>query len=88
MSWNYRIVKYGCGCGYGLHEVHYDAKGRETMMGDHPAGFVGDTAEEVRDALMLAKMDATRRPIFQEPKAWVTPERKRLAERFNSEVPG
>lgn len=79
MHWNYRIVKYACGTGYGLHEVHYGADGHESMMTERPAGFVGDTPEEVRSALMLAKMDASRRPVFEEPQEWVTPQRRRLA---------
>ena len=70
MSWNYRIVRYTDG-GCGLHEVHYDADGKAIRMIEKPAGFVGDTPAEVRSSLMTAKMDATRRPVFDEPKEWV-----------------
>jgi hypothetical protein len=66
MPWNYRIVKYADGDGYGLHEVYYREDG-EYAMTENPAGFVGDTPEEVVGALMMAKMDASRRPIFEEP---------------------
>lgn len=70
MSWNYRIVKYADGTGFGLHEVHYDSAGKETAMTERPAGFVGDTSEEIRGSLMMAKMDATKRPVFDEPAEW------------------
>lgn len=72
MSWNYRIVKYANGQGFGLHEVHYDKNGEEIRMTENPAAFVGDTPEDIRDALVFAKMDASRRPVFDEPKEWTT----------------
>ena len=70
MPWNYRIVKYADESGYGLHEVHYDKDGQEKSMTENPTYFTGDTPEEVRDGLMMAKMDATRRPVFDEPNDW------------------
>ena len=48
MSWNYRIVKYANGDGYGLHEVFYDAAGNPKSMTAEPAGFVGDTPGETK----------------------------------------
>ena len=70
MPWNYRIVRYADGSGFGLHEVHYDCNQKEIRMSAKPAAFVGDTAEEVRGALMMARMDAIRRPVFEEPDGW------------------
>lgn len=70
MSWNYRIVEYADGTGYGLHEVHYNADGDATTMTSSPAAFVGDSPEEIRGSLIMAKMDASRRPVFQEPDDW------------------
>ena len=70
MSWNYRIVKYANGSGFGLHEVHYNPNGKETSMTKEPAAFVGDTAEEVRSGVMMAKADASKRPVFDEPAEW------------------
>ena len=29
MTWNYRVVKYSDGSGYGLHEIYYDDDGVE-----------------------------------------------------------
>lgn len=58
--------------GFGIHEVHYDKDGKATSMSERPAAFVGDTPEEVRGSLMMAKMDATRRPVFDEPEDWST----------------
>ena len=72
MNWNYRIVRYADESGFGIHEVHYDKNGREIRMTEKPASFVGDTPEEVRDALVMAKMDASRRPVFEEPESWST----------------
>lgn len=70
MTWNYRIVRYANGSGFGLHEVHYSADGKETSMTENPAAFVGDTAIEVRSSLVMARMDAYRRPVFNEPPEW------------------
>lgn len=72
MSWNYRIVKYADGSGFGVHEVHYNSEGKESAMTKEPAAFVGDTAEEVRSGLMMAKADADRRPVFDEPAEWAS----------------
>jgi hypothetical protein len=72
MSWNYRIVKYADGTGYGLHEVHYDHDNKPIRMTKEPAGFAGDSPEEVRAALLAAKVDATKRTVFDEPEGWTT----------------
>ena len=74
MTWNYRIVKYADGEGFGLHEVHYDSDGKPIRMTERPAVFVGDSPEELRSSLMLAKFDATRRDVFDEPSEWVIEE--------------
>ena len=72
MSWNYRIVKYAHGPGFGLHEVHYDENGEAIRMTENPAGFVGDTEKELRDSFVLAVRDARGRPVFEEPQDWNT----------------
>ena len=72
MSWNYRIVEYADGDGFGLHEVHYNADGKEVSMTSRPAVFIGDTPEELREALMMASADARKRPVFKEPENWAT----------------
>ncbi len=72
MSWNYRIVAYANGQGYGLHRVHYDANGKEIKMGERPAWFAADTPGEVVTGLVMAKRDAIRHPIFDEPIEWNT----------------
>ena len=74
MTWNYRIVEYACGTGFGIHEVYYNAAGKEVSMTEQPAVFVGEEPEEVRGSLMMAKMDAHRRPIFKEPDDWLEDE--------------
>lgn len=63
-------MKYADGSGFGLHEVHYDSDGKESSMTKEPAAFVGDSPEEVRSAIMMAKMDAGKRPVFDEPQEW------------------
>ncbi len=70
MTWNYRIVEYADGTGFGVHEVHYNRAGREIRMTKKPAAFVGDSPEEVRSSLIMARTDAVRRAVFQEPKRW------------------
>ncbi len=70
MSWNYRIVQYANGSGFGLHEVHYDADGHPHSMTSDPTGFVGDTPGDIQGALMVARLDANRRPVFKEPENW------------------
>ena len=70
MSWNYRIVKYANGSGFGLHEVFYNAEGKEIKMTKNAAGFTGETPEDVRGGLLMAKADAHKRPIFEEPPQW------------------
>jgi len=80
VSWNYRIVQYADGTGFGLHEVYYNEDGTECAMTDKPAGFVGDSPEEIRGVLMMARADANKRPVFVEPDEWaaykLTPFRK------------
>lgn len=70
MTWNYRIVKYFAGDGYGLHEVHYDADGNAIRMTENPAAFVGDSPQEVVSSIVRARTDAMRRPVFEQPKDW------------------
>ena len=73
MTWNYRIVKYRDGSGFGLHEVYYDGQGEPENMTAEPADFVVD-AEEGPDgivrSLRMALVDAKRRGILDEPKEW------------------
>ena len=65
MSWNYRVIKYAEG-GYGLHEVYYDSDGEPLSMTEEPAGFVGDSVEELTASLMLARTDVRKRPVLNE----------------------
>ena len=73
MSWNYRVVRYHSGDGYGLHEVYYDNNGLEWGMTKEPAVFVcgpDEGVEGIRGSLMKAKLDAQKRPILDEPDIW------------------
>jgi hypothetical protein len=71
MSWNYRLVRYRDGSGYGLHEIFYDGDGQPTGMTEQPISFGCDRNEdavkEISEALTLALNDVTNRPIFDEP---------------------
>jgi len=71
MSWNYRIVEYEHGAGFGLHEVYYDDDGEPDAMSQHPAGFVGETVDELNEALTMAKR-AAERPVLKAPPGWLT----------------
>ena len=76
MTWNYRIVRYRSGEGYGLHEVFCNEVGEPYAMGEHPAGFVAHFDEgpgAVQEALRMAGTDARLRPILDEPEQWASP---------------
>jgi hypothetical protein len=73
MSWNYRIVKYKDGTGYGLHEVFYDKGGQPTGMGERPASFgcgEDEDPESIHKSLRKASADAIKRPTLIEPDQW------------------
>lgn len=68
--WNYRIVEYQDGSGYGLHEVYYDDDGQPWAMTEGAARFVCDRdegAEGIKESLLRARVDAIKRPVFKEP---------------------
>jgi hypothetical protein len=73
VSWNYRIVRYKNGSGFGLHEVYYDANGDAWGMTSDPAGFTCDLDEgpkSIVEQLLTARVDARKRPVFDEPETW------------------
>ena len=73
MSWNYRVVRYADGTGFGLHEVFYDADGQPWGMGENPARFVcdaGETPMEIVRTLAVARTDARLRGVLDEPATW------------------
>lgn len=70
MPWNYRIVEYRDGSGFGLHEVMYDNDGLPWSMTEEPATFTCDRDEGpngVKQSLLMARVDAIKRPIFKQP---------------------
>ena len=73
MSWNYRIVRYRDGSGFGLHEVFYDDDGEPWGMTEKPIDFAcrpEEGAEGIREQVALASLDAQRRPVLEEPEVW------------------
>jgi hypothetical protein len=73
MSWNYRIVRYRDNQGFGLHEVYYDSDGLAWTMTEKPASFVCDVdegAQGIKQSLLMARVDAIKRPVFDEPEVW------------------
>lgn len=70
MSWNYRVVRYKDGSGFGVHEVYYDGDGKATQMTERAVGFVGESVEEVSAAMRKARQEAFTRPVFDEPESW------------------
>ena len=81
MSWNYRLVKRLDGT-YGCHEVYYrgDDDGEAWAMSEKADGFVGETANEVTDALRNALDDCMTKPEFNEPETWAeSPHAARIA---------
>lgn len=72
--WNYRIVKYKSGDGYGLHEVYYDDSGAAWSMTSNPVSFgcdLEDGPEGVLASMRLALQSAESRDVFDEPKKWL-----------------
>lgn len=72
MTWDYRIVRYHNGSGFGLHEVYYGEAGEPIRMTAEPAGFVAD-AEEGPGAIIRALQRALKGagpPVFDEPAEW------------------
>ena len=69
-TWNYRIVKYADGSGYGMHEVYYNKRGRATHMTAEPVGLYGVTLAEMFAVIRRASGSALMRPVFHEPKKW------------------
>ena len=65
MSWNYRIIQYADGDGFGLHEVYYDRNWEVTAWTEE-AIVVGDTVKEINDSLLRMRVDAKNRPVFIE----------------------
>ena len=58
MTWNYRIVRYKDGSGFGLHEIYYDKDGKAYGMTEGAARFYGDRPEEITESLLMAIKDA------------------------------
>ncbi len=69
-TWNYRVVSYRDGSGYGPHEVYYDDNALPWGMTQEPAKFCFDSEQDVINALKKALRDAQKRPIFREPAIW------------------
>jgi hypothetical protein len=71
MSWNYRIVKYHDGSGYGIHEVYYGDDGQLVSRTEEPIGDVHSSAflckEDLLDVLM--KLEDYPEPL-DEPETW------------------
>jgi hypothetical protein len=71
--WNYRIVHHVSVVGeeevshYALHEVFYGDDGCVTGYTENPITFVGDTREEVVEALRVALKDAEERSVYEPP---------------------
>ena len=58
MSWNYRIMKHNDDDGpwYGVHEVHYNAKGEIVYWTEDPT-IEGDTVVEVIESIRMMLTD-------------------------------
>lgn len=73
MTWNYRIVRYPNNEGFGLHEVYYDSDGQPWGMTEDAVRFVCSAEEGtagIVDSLLTARVDASRRPVFDVPDVW------------------
>jgi len=70
MNWNYRIVKYKNGSGFGLHEVFYNKEGATSGITESPVKFAGDTPQAIREDLELALRDVSKNQLLVEPDVW------------------
>ena len=73
MSWNYRIVRYLDGRGFGLHEVFYDENGLPYGMTESPCAFVCGPDERPRGvvaSLEDALLGLSGRVPLDEPEVW------------------
>jgi len=76
VAWNYRIVKYRDGSGFGLHEVYYDEAGLPWGMTERPCGFACYADEDPRGSIIGQLKRAIRdvrlrsQEILEEPKEW------------------
>lgn len=73
MEWNFRIVRYHDGSGYGLHEVFYNDDGVPVSMTEKPDGFAADPdegPESIIEQLDAARRDAVNQPVLDEPEKW------------------
>lgn len=68
--WNYRIIRHvkeepsgGHYEWFSIHEVYYDKDGKPNGCTVDPVGPTGDTAEEVRRALLMMLSD-TGKPVL------------------------
>lgn len=66
MSWNYRIVQYEDGSGFGLHEVYYDEQGHPTSMTQRPCSFFSEDVRGLRDSMVLARGGVMHQPVVHE----------------------
>jgi hypothetical protein len=65
MTWHYGIVKHETsisGVWFGLHEIYSDPHGQTCDA----VAFIGDTREEVIEALEMALRDARKWPVENE----------------------
>jgi len=73
MTWNYRVIRYFDGRGFGLHEVYYDDQGRPWGMTCEACRFVVDAGEDVAGIIKSLKMalkDTREFPVLDEPEKW------------------
>lgn len=72
MSWNYRVVRYLHGGGFGLHEVYYRDDGVAYGMTERPCGFACWEADGITALRLNLEQAAAAcyRPVFDEPAEW------------------
>lgn len=71
MTWNYRIIHYRNGGGYGLQEVFYDADGEPWGMASAEFNSHEDEGPDaVIGALYDAIDDGRQREVLEEPETW------------------
>lgn len=71
--WNFRLVKYRDGSGYGIHEVFYDEEGEPFDMSEEATTFQISPPEDgayLVQVMSMALKDCLCQPVFEEPETW------------------
>ena len=74
-QWNYRLVKYADGSGFGVHEVYYE-NDKQIGMTETPETLRGKGRKRLKKNIAMMLADVMRQPVLDELQAWAVLEIK------------